>query len=1022
MEKKLRLKRDPQRVGAWSGKDEDRRERNGIVYLFVKFPNGSSWHADWELEEVTEQTETAPTKLFRAGNLSGEFDLRRAVMRVRLSGRLTDMIYSMEATNTDFYAYQFKPAVRLLHSPLNGILVADEVGLGKTIEAGIIWKELEARFDYRRLLVVCPASLREKWRDELKNKIGVSAQFADAATVLRSVEKDDDFALICSHQGIRLPAAEGKSAKHKLARFLQDREGGEPVIDLLVIDEAHHMRNLHTQTRKTGRLLRMASHHVVLLTATPLHNKNEDLFSLLNLLTTDSDERPADFEGILQANRPLVELRDRVKTAHAADVRRGINEAMQNPLLSESRQLKRLLGALPADGDFADTAARARVMHRLETANLLGHCLTRTLKRDVQDDFKVVRVPSDHPVTMRENESAFYKQISEVVADYFGESREMSPADVLAMGVPHRMVSSCMTAAYRRWAREDLGGEDEENDYWNEDEESPARAVNHTGALTRELCVHCQKHIPAGFDQTLAREDGKYAKLRDTLRDYFNNDSPKKAVLFSEFKGTLAYLEERLADDGVRGIVLKGGLTTGEKTDIVREFRDNPDVRVLLSSEVGGEGIDLQFAQLLINYDIPWNPMRLEQRIGRLDRLGQESDRIFIWNLYHEGTINEHVYQLLQGKLKLCQRTFGRMEPVLAATVKELTAKLLKQGLTEDQKKEQVERAARALEEERVLTDELEENAAHFVGLGDYILSQINNASKLNRRISSGDLRRYLGDFLKSRYPGSELKEGKKGAFTLHLGAEAFHDLGEFIKTTNTPQKTLFIRDLRGDITFVDKVAGSARGSAEPVSQYHPLIRFAARGSEDITPAVAVKIPAAGDLSPGVHLIAGALWSYRGAAQVSEKIAYAGETLGGEALSDDKAEKMINHAINHGEYWVDYRARLNCEAVAGRVDELSLLLTERFHQFVGDLRDEDNDRSEVQEEQILRHRQETLEFFDARIQKLEQEGKTRVIPAEKGKRQKFIDRIEARLVSVRKRREKARDSLRHIFVAAILVE
>ena len=1021
MEKKLRLKRDPQRVGVWSGKDEDTRERNGKIFYLVRFPNGNNWHPESELEEVTEDTPTDPADLFRSGNLSGAHDLRRAVTHVRLSGKLTDMIYSMDATNTNFYAYQFKPVVKLLHSPLNGILVADEVGLGKTIEAGIIWKELEARFDYRRLLVVCPASLREKWRDELKNKIGVSAQFADAATVLENVEKDDDFALICSHQGIRLPAAEGKSVKHKLARFLQDREGGEPVIDLLVIDEAHHMRNLHTQTRKTGRLLRMASHHVVLLTATPLHNKNEDLFSLLNLLTTDSDERPADFEGILQANRPLVELRNRVKTAHAADVRRGINEAMQNPLLSESRQLKRLLDTLPTDGDFADTAARARVMHRLETANLLGHCLTRTLKRDVQDDFKVVRVPSDHPVTMGENESAFYKQISEVVADYFGESREMSPADVLAMGVPHRMVSSCMTAAYRRWAREDLGGEDDENDYWDEDEESPARAVNHIGALTRELCVHCQKHIPAGFDQTLAREDGKYAKLRDTLRNYFDDDAPKKAVLFSEFKGTLAYLEERLADDGVRGIVLKGGLTTGEKTDIVREFRDNPEVRVLLSSEVGGEGIDLQFAQLLINYDIPWNPMRLEQRIGRLDRLGQTHERIFIWNLYHQGTINERIYELLQGRLQLCRRAFGGMEPVLAEKVKELTAALLRRGLTEEEKAKQVERAAMALEANRVQTEELEKNAAHFVGLGDYILNQINEARDLNRRIGGEELRRYFGDFLRARYPGSELREIKGGVLSLSLSEKAFVDLRHFIEKVKPPEKTAFARDMRGQIIFVD-AAATKRGNAEPVSQYHPLIRFTAHTNENITPAVAVKIKAAGGLPPGVYLAAGELWSYRGAAQVSEKMAYAGKVLNGAALSGEEAERLVNHAINDGEHWIGYRSRLNCESAGKEVDDLFFSLSGEFDDFVGGLREEDNDRSAVQEKQIEIHRDDRLAFFNARMEKLRRDGNDRMLPAEEGRKKKFAERINARLVGIRKKREMAKSESRHIFAAAVLVE
>src|SRR5690606_10948814 len=117
--------------------------------------------------EFVDSLRLSPLDMLESRRLGRPIDLRRTLTHVKLSGRLANVIYSMEATNTDFYAYQFKPVLKILESPSNGILIADEVGLGKTIEAGLIWTELRSRFDMRRLLVLCPAALREKWRREL---------------------------------------------------------------------------------------------------------------------------------------------------------------------------------------------------------------------------------------------------------------------------------------------------------------------------------------------------------------------------------------------------------------------------------------------------------------------------------------------------------------------------------------------------------------------------------------------------------------------------------------------------------------------------------------------------------------------------------------------------------------------------------------------------------------------------------------------------------------------------------------
>ncbi|MFL6871058.1 MAG: SNF2-related protein, partial [Candidatus Azotimanducaceae bacterium] len=188
----------------------------------------------------------------------------------------------MESTNTDFYPYQFKPVLNLLDSPSKGLLIADEVGLGKTIEAGLIWTELRSRLDANKLLVVCPAMLREKWVRELRKRFGVQAVIGDADELTRTLEQSltgeiNGFAIVCSKDGIRPPRGFDDAnnevvdtPRAKLASLLSDCAADEPLFDLVVVDEAHYMRNQDSMTSKLGRLLRPVADYMVLLSATPV--------------------------------------------------------------------------------------------------------------------------------------------------------------------------------------------------------------------------------------------------------------------------------------------------------------------------------------------------------------------------------------------------------------------------------------------------------------------------------------------------------------------------------------------------------------------------------------------------------------------------------------------------------------------------------------------------------------------------------------------------------------------------------
>jgi hypothetical protein len=235
----------------------------------VRLVDGEKWIPHSALEPVPASVESLSDR-FAGGRFVRPDWLRRTLTRLRVTGRLSEVVYSMEATETDFYAYQFKPIIKLMSSPTDALLIADEVGLGKTIEAGLVWTELRARLDCDRLLVVCPKTLCQKWQDELATRFGVEARIGDAGAVLdamtRAREAGRGYALVCSMQGLRPPrgwdADDRKNevkrgfARRDLARFLDEAGDGEPLTDLLVVDRRPSWR---APSRCAGRYALRAS-------------------------------------------------------------------------------------------------------------------------------------------------------------------------------------------------------------------------------------------------------------------------------------------------------------------------------------------------------------------------------------------------------------------------------------------------------------------------------------------------------------------------------------------------------------------------------------------------------------------------------------------------------------------------------------------------------------------------------------------------------------------------------------------
>lgn len=1009
----VRLIADPGRVGTVTNRT---RQRAGLTYLQVRFSNCTDFVLSTQLEQIPDDMED-PFELLMQGKLGRARDLRGNLTHIRLTGRLANLIYSMETTNTDFYAYQFKPVLQFLDSPSNGLLIADEVGLGKTIEAGLIWTELRSRFEARRLMVLCPAMLQEKWRVELLNRFGIRADILNAAEVLGCFKEYrqgsvHDFAMICSMQGMRPrrgwdsddPPLDPGS---QLALYLSDSAVEEPLLDLVIIDEAHYLRNPESMTARLGRLLRGVSEHIALLSATPIHLRSRDLYELLNMVDPDTFNHAGAFDEILEANAPLVSARDLLRGPNP-DIESFfsfLSEAQRHPLLEGNRQLRAILDAPPHHEKFADRTFRSHMTSRIESINLLGKAVTRTRKRDVTE-FKVIREAFAETISLSDQERDFYTRVTELVRQY---ALRCEGHEAFLMVMPQRQMASSMPAALLTWQekheRMDSSAEEIYEDLGIEN------GNDLLGPLTTQIVEEAHA---LGDVRFLIQNDAKYRRLKEILIQFLNRNPKEKVLIFAYFRRTLKYLESRLTEDGISCLMLMGGQP--DKNEIIERFRDPRGPRVLLSSEVASEGLDLQFCRVLINYDLPWNPMRVEQRIGRLDRLGQKASKITIWNLFYEDTIDARIYTRLYERLDIFKRALGELEPILGDHIRKLTLELLRGELTPEQEEERIEQSAQALANLRLQEEELEEQAASLIAHGDYILQQVRAAQELERCITAEDLWTYIHDFFSRSYQGCEFRQvaPDRLEFDVRLTETAKVDLESFLIRGHLLGRTRLSSPGTSPVRCVVRNrVGSERGTGpEVISQFHPLVRFVAHKIGDLTtryyPVVSLELSRheLAGVSSGVYVFATDRWSLRGVRDI-EKLVFLANPLevGASFLSEEASERLVSTAARRGQDWLSAANLVDLEMAREITEACSSELHIRYEQFVKQVGNENNDRADLQEKTVIRHRDRQVEVFEHIKQRHIQRGYDSLARATEGRIAALRTRMDRKLLEIQKGRE-----------------
>ena len=625
-----------------------RSGRGRVVYTVVFGDGTQSTVLEPDLRadfDVCDPFERCKSGIF--GSYS-DYSKKNTTFKIKNSNNST--ISSLKASRTLFRAYQFKPLLKFLNSPNRRLLVADEVGLGKTIEAGHIMLELKARKELRNVLIVCPKSLQEKWKAELYEKFGLTFKIVDTAKELINDlnAKTGTVRAIVNYEKIRgrkSKVKEDGTKKDTMPNTLIEYLMEHPQrFSMVLCDEAHKMRNRETQTYKGAEVLMNLADTALFLTATPVMISQENLYNLLHLLDNSRFFRYDIFENRMAENRPFIKALSQVNNNVPLKIIKEqllMSEVKQHyysneqEIFSEYTTIHDIFQEDPIFQEIMDlcdgednTKVRARLQYLFSSLSMMNSVFSRTRKREVTTDFsQTERKPHPVKIDLTPDEQDVFDECIDQYSDDNSYADEWGD-DHLTLGGALGLVQKKRMIASSVWA------------YANDDSD-----------------------LERGYDAYADCRDAKVEKLLEVIKEVFANGT-HKLIVFALFRKTLRYLQIRLKKAGYNAVVIHGQINN--RDEILQQFKTDDNIQILLSSEVGSEGLDMQFCNSMVNYDLPWNPMVVEQRIGRIDRFGQKSPVVNIYNFIVAGSIQEEIYIRLLERIGIFQGTVGDMEAILA--------------------------------------------------------------------------------------------------------------------------------------------------------------------------------------------------------------------------------------------------------------------------------------------------------------------------------------------------------------------
>jgi len=824
------LKADPSVKGAVMsispGETEDR------VIVFMNGVTNTYYSSQLSLNDKTDVVEQVSCDEFHA-----------FLSALQIKDPNLSTLYSLNSARIDFIPFQFRPVLRFIRSDRPRLLIADGVGVGKTIEAGLILRELQSRTDINSVLIICPRPLvtEKKWLREMKRFDEHFTQLDGPTLRFCTEEYDLEGMWPEQHQKAILPfslldesllygvSKKGKGKK-KIGLFDLDPI---PRFDLVIVDEAHHVRNPNTYSHKAVRYFCDNAEAVVFLTATPIQLGGNDLYNLLNMLRPDLILDQQSFERMAEPNTYINEAINTIRS-HALDWKikalKSLDEVIATSwgeaIIKDNPKFISL--KIRLDKEDISPEDRIKMISELEELHTFSGIINRTRRRDI-GKFSI-RKPETVMIPFTSSQQLIHDELLSIQSEILSKIHGDQSINFMMTTIRRQAASSLfglkpylediLSRRLDELLLEDTNGEDFlQND-----------TVAKIKDKIKDLIL-----VTENLDDT----DPKLEALQNILKEkqeLVNN----KVMVFSSFRHTLRYLNDNLSNLGFRVGIVHGGTPDHERVSLKNDFEkdrgDKDCIDVLLFSEIGCEGLDYQFCDCIVNYDLPWNPMRVEQRIGRIDRNGQKSESVAIVNLITPGTVDADIFERCLDRIGVFNRAIGGSELILGEITIGIKSIAENYNLTDLERKDRLQQLSdnkiRLIQE----YEELEEKQVDLFGINipqDKMKQEIEDASSF--WLTPGSIYRLVDTFLKSLIgEGHESILGENEQHTLRVSVEhrkllleGFHSL----KKKNHPIYRNWENWLKSDSQYLPVTFDAKCASSDPmltfINPLHPLVKQA---------------------------------------------------------------------------------------------------------------------------------------------------------------------------------------------------
>lgn len=755
-------------------------------------------------------------------------------------------LYSLNSARIDIIPHQFRPVIKFIRAERPRLLIADGVGVGKTIEAGLILKELEARRNINSVLIICPRPLvtERKWEREMKrfDEDFITLDGEKLSYCLNELDMED---WPQNYSKAIIPYSVLSDRRHVFGIDKNGRrdqkalfEVDPPKFDLVIVDEAHHIRNTNTIAYKAVSRFVDNAEAVLFLTATPVQLEYDDLYVLLNLLRPDyiidknAFHEMAEPNSFINKAAAIIRRReDGWQSAALSEINKACHTPWGNKVFSENPSVMHVKTGLCNKRITEEETVQ--LISDVENLHTFSNIISRTRRRDIGE----FTVRDSHTVTVEftEAQKELHDSILKITQEMLMKLHSTNNTKFM-MTTIRRQTASCLFGLvpllkdilYKHVF--DLMDEEDFLDVFLDPETSESLAFKDK---INEI-INVAEKLPV--------EDPKFDAMLKIIMEK-NTTENNKIMIFSSFRHTLGYLYKRLQNEGLRVGLIHGGISDNDRLILRERFdpymtnsKSDDAIDIMLFSEVGTEGLDYQFCNCMINYDLPWNPMRIEQRIGRIDRTGQKSEKVNIYNLVTPGTVDADIYERCLLRVGVFQASIGDCEEILGEVTGEIKNIAEDFEISAEERKEKLQQMTdnkvRAIKEQ----EDLEEKQRDLFGIRvsrEKFDSELENAT--NFWLSEDKLQNLIVDFLtKILGVKNEYILGEKELKKLRLSQEARNILLKDLKTRKYKKSEVlkkYEKYLKGSEQFLDITfstdCSSENVTAQLINPMHPLVKQA---------------------------------------------------------------------------------------------------------------------------------------------------------------------------------------------------